>query len=69
MPESGPFGSVRGVCSDAHPYRDMDRRRFLGTLTLARLFRASQLSVAQPVTKVWRIVFLHAGSAVAMVMN
>src|ERR1700674_2475187 len=23
MPESGPFGSVRGVCGNAHPYRDM----------------------------------------------
>ena len=23
MPESGPFGSVRGVCSNAHPYRDV----------------------------------------------
>ncbi len=23
MPESGPFGSVRGVCSNAHPYRDI----------------------------------------------
>ena len=22
MPELGPFGSVRGVCSNAHPYRD-----------------------------------------------
>jgi putative ABC transport system substrate-binding protein len=42
----------------------IDRRRFLGTLTLACLFPVSQLSVAQPVTKVWRIAFLHAGSAV-----
>src|ERR1700730_17035937 len=25
MPESGPFGSVRGVCSNAHPYRDAIR--------------------------------------------
>ena len=25
MPESGPFGSVRGVCSNAHPYRDADQ--------------------------------------------
>ena len=23
MPESGPFGSVRGVCSNVHPYRDV----------------------------------------------
>jgi len=22
MPQSGPFGSVRGVCSNAHSYRD-----------------------------------------------
>jgi putative tryptophan/tyrosine transport system substrate-binding protein len=43
----------------------IDRRRVLGTLTLACLLPVSQLSVAQPVTKVWRIVFLHPGSAVA----
>src|ERR1700694_583429 len=24
MPELGPFGSVRGVCSNAHPYRDIE---------------------------------------------
>ena len=24
MPESGPCGSVRGVCSNAHPYRDAE---------------------------------------------
>ena len=24
MPESGPFGSVRGVRRKAHPYRDIE---------------------------------------------
>jgi hypothetical protein len=33
MPELGPFGSVRGVCSNAHPYRDMTRRETLGMLS------------------------------------
>jgi hypothetical protein len=26
MPELGTSGSVRGVCSNAHPYRDKDAR-------------------------------------------
>src|SRR5207253_2679613 len=33
MPESGPFGSVRGVCSNVHPYRDIDRRKFVARTT------------------------------------
>src|SRR5438132_9912235 len=28
MPKSGPFGSVRGVCSNAHPYRDSRSARY-----------------------------------------
>src|SRR6266571_8761197 len=28
MPESGPVESVRGVCSNAHPYRDIERSGF-----------------------------------------
>ena len=35
MPELGPFGSVRGVCSNAHPYRDMDRRKFIRAVAQA----------------------------------
>src|SRR6202049_3649632 len=36
MPESGPFGSVRGVCSNAHPYRDTYRREFISAVGLSR---------------------------------
>jgi putative ABC transport system substrate-binding protein len=43
----------------------IDRRGVLRTFTLACLFPVSHLSGAQPVTKVWRIGFLHAGSAAA----
>ena len=34
MPESGPFGSVRGVRRNAHPYRDIERSTSLATLAL-----------------------------------
>jgi hypothetical protein len=34
MPESGPFGSVRGVCSNAHPYRDRDRSGLFAAFAL-----------------------------------
>src|SRR6266567_9631538 len=54
MPESGPFGSVRGVCSNAHPYRDMDRRAFIGAVA-GGLVIARSVAHAQPAAKVYRI--------------
>src|ERR1700680_1920380 len=32
MPESGPFGSVRGMCSNAHPYRDIEPSQLFALL-------------------------------------
>jgi len=49
MPESGPFGSVRGVCSNAHPYRDICRR----VTVRSRLAKSANVSFsrARPAAK------------------
>jgi hypothetical protein len=45
MPESGPFGSVRGVCSNAHPYRDAERLESIAAECPALVWRNGRLGV------------------------
>ena len=54
MPESGPFGSVRGVCSNAHPYRDMrDRALFEAMLSVPSLVVTPNAADGQPSWSRW----------------
>jgi putative ABC transport system substrate-binding protein len=61
MPELGPFGSVRGVCSNAHPYRDIDRRTFVSAAAGALIVKPLPAN-SQPATKVPRIGVLTPGA-------
>src|SRR5438067_13535288 len=63
MPKSGPFGSVRGVCSNAHPYRDTSRRSFVGTVA-ATMLVLPQAGIAQEFGRMYRIGFLSLGQQI-----
>jgi putative ABC transport system substrate-binding protein len=54
MPKLGPFGSVRGVCSNAHPHRNIDRRAFVGTFA-GSLLAVPLIANPQQVEKVARV--------------
>src|SRR5437870_3785257 len=61
MPESGPFGSVRGVCSNAHPYRDMDRRAFITGVAFGVVSAPLTLR-GQQAKRVYLIGYLRVGA-------
>ena len=51
MPESGPFGSVRGVCSNAHPYRDITlpfHGRFVKLVTNEQVVEVVEFETTDP---------------------